>query len=76
MRYEYYCTGCSASFEMDLSIDQRDEPCKGLCGLCDSEVRRAVGNGGGFRLLGRGWESDSYATHFGDTDEFKNGVGK
>ncbi len=73
MRYEYFCSGCDYKVEFDLTVENRDTPCKGLCPHCDSEIKRAIGNGGGFRLLGRGWESDAYATHLGDTPDFKAG---
>jgi putative FmdB family regulatory protein len=70
--YDYYCGECGNIFELHLPVAERDEPLKGLCKACDAaEIKRGVGNNGGFRLLGGGWESDNYATHYGDTPEGK-----
>ena len=73
--YDFECKVCGKRVELNVSISDRDNHKD--CDLCNVEgsVRRlkGLGNNGGFRLLGSGWESDNYATHYGDTPAGKRG---
>ncbi len=75
MRYEYKCLECGKSFEEDLPVKDRHYPCELPCSFCGGHVQKLIGNKGGFKLLGYGWEKDSYATYYGDTPEFKERFG-
>ena len=59
MLYEYRCEDCGDTFERSLPVDKRNEPTKGLCGLCDCVVKRQVSTCS-FQLKGDCWERDSY----------------
>ena len=58
-RYEYFCTGCEEKFELDVTIDERDAPCRGLCGVCDGEITRLY-SPIQFNLKGSCWARDNY----------------
>ena len=74
--YVYICQECGESFEENLPVLGRDMPVEaGYCPICkeeDCRIIRSVGNSGGFRLKGSGWERDGYASYLGDTPDFKN----
>lgn len=64
--YAYTCGDCGSTFEMQLSVEDRDDPTHGLCSLCDAaNITRAIGCAG-FNLKGPGWAKDGYSTHYGD----------
>lgn len=64
MRYEYICDRCTEELEDDRPIEERDY--ETLCPSCGNPMRRAIGNKGGFRLKGSGWERDGYSDYVGD----------
>lgn len=72
--YEYECRLCGYTFELDMKVSERDDPCADPCPLCSPEfpsVIRLVGNRGGFRLSQNGsigWASDGYASTWGDAE--------
>lgn len=75
VRYNYVCKECGFEMDLDLAIDDRDEPTKFICcEECGGMFRRTIGNKGGFRLKGNGWADDNYATHFGDTPGYKDSM--
>lgn len=72
--YEYECKACGKAVEYTLSINQRNKPLEEPC-ECGGELKRAVGNKGGFRLKqNQGdictWAKEGYATHVGDAEKF------
>ena len=76
MRYQYQCDSCDNKFEADLPVDDRDRWVDKKCPECHGNFKRSIGNSGGFRLLGGGWESDGYTGLYGNSDEFKKNFGK
>ena len=73
--YEYECQDCQDTFVDQLPIAERNAPCEAKCIKCGGQLFRKCGNNGGFQLVGDGWERDGYATHYGDTPEFKKRFG-
>lgn len=65
IRYEYGCSSCGHTFEMDLPVDKRDDPTFGLCQKCDGSIRRIL-HAPPFKLKGDCWERDGYIR---DTDK-------
>lgn len=68
--YEYECKECKESWEQELPVDERNDPCLKACDncLCYSVIR-VCGNKGGFRLSTKGtvsWAKGGYSTHLGD----------
>ena len=59
MRYSYECKECGHEYELDVPIDERDEPCRGLCSKCDGPIRRVL-EAPRFVLKGSCWARDNY----------------
>ena len=62
LTYEYRCKQCGYEFEMFQSMT--DAPLK-ICPMCEGEVERLIGTGGGLLFRGSGfyatdYRSDSY----------------
>lgn len=56
--YEYECTSCKHSWEMDQSI--KEGPIK-ECPECKKETAKRLISLGGFILNGAGWSKDGYS---------------
>ena len=72
--YSYTCTQCCHDFDAFSSMDDRGDMTCEKCG--NSGVIKNVGNNGGFRLLGGGWESDGYTGILAHDKGFINQFGK
>ena len=73
--FEYTCTVCNNTVELQLPISERDTKTPSHCALCntDGSFSRAIGNSGGFRLKGSGWAKDGYSSFLGDTAAYQEG---
>jgi len=40
--YDYHCTECLLPFSLTLPMDQRDDPVKNGCPLCDGKIERSM----------------------------------
>ena len=66
--YEYGCS-CGNSFEIQLTVEERDKHEGKKCPECGSSFHRSIGNKGGFRLGEKGavgWHKDGYGSTIGD----------
>lgn len=72
--FQYSCSKCKYDFELQYIIDLRDYPTTRPCPNCgEFEVKKVIGNNGGFRLKGSCWERDGYSTCVGDDSRYKAG---
>lgn len=69
--YSHECPVCGAKEDIILSLSELDDMI--FCKICDQQMYRVCGNGGGFRLGGGnvGWASTGYATTYGDACAFE-----
>jgi putative FmdB family regulatory protein len=64
--YEYRCKVCGHQFEIFQFMS--DEPMK-LCPVCNGEIERLIGTGGGLIFKGSGFYETDYRS-----DSYKKGV--
>ena len=73
--YQYECPKCGAKEEVIKSIKDIDLP--EVCPVCSKyDMKRIIGNAGGFRLKGGGWAEDGYDQYLGDINKTRKRMGK
>lgn len=74
--YLFKCDVCSWEMEKMLSVEDRVQG-EGPCPKCeDGNLKKIIGNNGGFRLMDNGtvsWGDGGYGTIHGDIHNFKVG---
>lgn len=73
--YDMFCPVCDEEYDdVIISISDLDKPVP--CGNCDANMKRKIGNAGGFRLKGDGWAEDGYDKYIGDINKTRRRDGK
>ena len=74
--YDYQCKHCNETKkDVILAVEQLDTV-DILCDVCDKPMTRIVGNNGGFRLKGGGWEKDGYNHYIGNINKTRRSAGQ
>lgn len=67
MTYEYYCSVCDTTFDIEQAIT--DDPLK-ECPRCRSHrIKRVIAGGTNFVLKGDGWGKDLYSKNVSNKKE-------